>query len=83
MSADEYTEIEKNDKPAENPALRVSKRYVELLTKAQKSRKNKIATVMSEFKAGKLKSADGKTVTDPKQAMAIAISEQKKLKKKK
>jgi len=81
LSADEYTEIEKNDKSAEKPALRVSKRYVELLTKAQKNRKNKIATVMTEFKAGKLKSADGKTVTDPKQAMAIAISEQKKLKK--
>lgn len=41
------------------------------MTKAQK----KIALVMREFKAGKLKSSSGEAVTDPKQAMAIALSE--------
>jgi hypothetical protein len=30
---------------------------------------------MREFKAGKLKSSSGEAVTDPKQAMAIALSE--------
>lgn len=35
----------------------------------------KVGVVMSEFKKGKLKSSSGKTVTDPKQAQAIALSE--------
>jgi len=34
-----------------------------------------IAEVMRTFKAGKLRSSDGKKVTDPKQAKAIAMSE--------
>ena len=41
------------------------------MTKAQK----KVGTVMSEFKAGKLKSSSGKKVTNPKQAIAIGLSE--------
>lgn len=49
----------------------------------KKKKKNKIATVMGEFKRGKLKSSSGEKVTDPKQAMAIAISEQKRAKMKK
>jgi hypothetical protein len=49
----------------------------------KKKKKNKISTVMEEFKAGKLKSSSGEPVTDPKQAMAIAISEQKRAKMKK
>jgi hypothetical protein len=40
-------------------------------TKAEK----KTATVMKEFKAGKLKSSSGAKVTSPKQAVAIALSE--------
>jgi hypothetical protein len=43
--------------------------------------KDKISTVMREFYAKKLKNAQGKIVTDRGQAMAIAISESKKLKK--
>lgn len=39
--------------------------------------KNKIATVMKEFKKKKLKSGNGKKVTNPKQAIAIGLSEQK------
>lgn len=81
LKAGEYTEIEKHEESYEEPVMRVATRYVELLTKLQKKKKNKISTVMTEFKAGKLKSSNGEKVTDPKQAMAIAISEQKKVKK--
>jgi len=50
------------------------------MTKGQK----KIRTVMKEFKAKKLKSSSGQKVTNPKQAIAIALSEagqSKKMKK--
>ena len=33
---------------------------------------------MHEFKKGQLHSSSGQTVTDPKQAMAIALSEQRR-----
>jgi len=45
----------------------------------------KVETVMSEFKAGKLHSGAGKkasTVKSPKQAIAIALSQARKPKKK-
>jgi hypothetical protein len=42
-------------------------------TKAGKQRK--VETVMSEFKAGDLRSSSGQKVTNPKQAMAIGLSE--------
>lgn len=35
----------------------------------------KVSKVMSEFKAGKLKSSSGSKVTNPKQAIAIGLSE--------
>ena len=41
----------------------------------------KIAKVMREFKAGKLKSSSGEKVTNPKQGIAIALSEARRLKK--
>jgi len=41
------------------------------MTKGQK----KVGKVMGEYKAGKLKSSSGKEVTNPKQAVAIAMSE--------
>ncbi len=37
--------------------------------------KDKVRTVMKEFKSGDLKSSSGKKVTNPKQAIAIALSE--------
>lgn len=40
-----------------------------------RARSRKIAEVMREFKAGKLKSSDGTKVTSRKQALAIAMSE--------
>lgn len=43
----------------------------------------KIATVMREFRKGKLKSSSGKKVTNPRQAKAIAMSESGMSKKKK
>ena len=35
----------------------------------------KVEKVMREFKAGKLKSSSGQKVTNPKQAIAIGLSE--------
>jgi hypothetical protein len=43
--------------------------------KGGKIKPGKVRTVMHEFKAGELKSSSGKKVTNPKQAMAIAMSE--------
>lgn len=48
-------------------------------TKAEK----KISKVMREFKGKKLKSSSGQKVTNPKQAIAIALSEAGVKKKKK
>ena len=38
-------------------------------------RRAKIRKVMNEFEAGELKSSSGEVVKDPRQAMAIALSE--------
>jgi hypothetical protein len=37
--------------------------------------KEKVGKVMKEFQSGKLKSSSGKKVTNPKQAIAIGLSE--------
>jgi hypothetical protein len=42
----------------------------------------KVETVMGEFKRGDLKSSSGQTVTNPKQAQAIALSEGRRAKPK-
>lgn len=52
------------------------------LKKKKLKKQNKIAVVMHEFKEGKLRSGSGQTVTNPKQAIAIGISESKKKKNK-
>jgi len=39
------------------------------------SKPSKVKVVMKEFKSGELKSSSGKKVTNPKQAVAIALSE--------
>jgi hypothetical protein len=44
------------------------------------SPKSKIAKVYHEFKEGKLKSSSGQKVTNPKQAIAIGLSEQRAMK---
>lgn len=44
--------------------------------------KSKVETVMHEYKTGKLKSSSGDKVTNPKQAIAIALSEQESARKK-
>ena len=41
---------------------------------------NKVEKVMKEFKGGDLKSSSGQKVTNPKQAIAIGISEQRRMK---
>ena len=47
------------------------------------SKKSKVKKVMHEFKSGELHSGSkkGPTVTNPKQAVAIALSEARKKKK--
>lgn len=60
----------------------------EMLDKAQTTNdkdlsepeQEKVGVVMKEFKDGELKSGSGEKVTDPKQAIAIALSEAKKAK---
>lgn len=42
---------------------------------AKKRRKHKVGRVMHEYKAGTLRSSSGYKVTDPKQAIAIGLSE--------
>jgi|TARA_R100000482_G_C5070215_1_gene121174 hypothetical protein len=42
---------------------------------------DKVEKVMSEFKAGKLKSSSGKKVTSRKQALAIALAMKEKRKR--
>lgn len=44
--------------------------------------KTKVEKVMGEFKDGSLQSSSGQKVTNPKQAIAIALSEQERSRKK-
>jgi hypothetical protein len=46
-----------------------------------KAKGGKVRTVMHEFGQGKLRSSSGQKVTNPKQAIAIALSEQRRVKK--
>ena len=48
---------------------------------ADMSKQEKVGVVMKEFKEGELKSGSGEKVTDPKQAIAIALSEADKVAK--
>ena len=49
--------------------------------KMSMQQQGKVGKVMHEFKTGKLKSSSGAKVTDPKQGIAIALSEARRLKK--
>lgn len=51
------------------------------MDKSKDKMQKKVAKVMREYKAGKLKSSSGDKVTDQKQAVAIAMSEAKRMKK--
>jgi hypothetical protein len=46
--------------------------------KKKKSKTNKVDKVMHEWKSGTLKSSSGQKVTSRKQAIAIALSEQRR-----
>ena len=45
------------------------------MAKYGKKAQEKVGEVMHEFKKGKLKSSSGQKVTNPKQAVAIGLSE--------
>lgn len=45
----------------------------------QIARPGKVKKVMHEFKVGSLKSSSGQRVTNPKQAVAIALSEARRV----
>jgi hypothetical protein len=45
--------------------------------------RRKVSVVMQEYKDGDLKSSSGQSVTNPKQAQAIALSEGRRVLKKK
>ena len=47
-------------------------------TLMERIKKRKVGTVLGEFKRGTLKSGSGHTVTNPKQAVAIGLSEARK-----
>ncbi len=47
---------------------------------SKKRKSNKVEKVMHEYKTGTLKSSSGKKVKSRKQAIAIALSEAKRLK---
>lgn len=49
--------------------------------KLSEAEQEKVGVVMKEFKEGELKSGSGEKVTDPKQAIAIALSEADKISK--
>lgn len=63
------------------PVVKVGVRLVSLMAKAAKAKRDKVATVMREFDAGTLKTPDGKRVTSRRQALAIALSEQRRMDK--
>jgi hypothetical protein len=45
------------------------------VTVTKKEKQERVAFVLREFKAGKLKSSSGEKITDPRRALAIALSE--------
>jgi hypothetical protein len=73
-----YIMKKRYDEQMLSPSSSVQERKKGGMTKAQK----KVGTVMREFKKGKLKSSSGKKVTNPKQAIAIGLSEAGMSKKK-
>jgi len=48
---------------------------------AKSKMQRKVKKVMREYKSGELKSSSGQKVTDQKQAVVIAMSEAKRMKK--
>ena len=51
------------------------KQFVNEMAKYSKEAQHKVEKSMKEMKEGKLKSGSGKKVTNPKQAIAIGLSE--------
>ena len=72
-----YLESELKKKKEEN---QMKKKKIKITKPAGKK---KIGKVMKEFKKGELKSSSGQKVTNPKQAIAIGLSEAEKEQNKK
>lgn len=71
----------------EKKAIKEAMKHKDVLGAGAKKRKhlsgkNKIKTVMEEFKRGTLHSGGGPKVTNPRQAIAIALNSARKSKKK-
>lgn len=81
MSQETKNKIEKLQKAIDSPATPENVKKA-LRTALEKLQKEIIADDMEAFKEGDLKTSAGKTVTDVKQAKAIALSEAGKSKKK-
>lgn len=66
------------------PAIKKAMKHKDVLgagakkRKALKNPKDKVEVVMKEFKRGTLNSGSGAKVTNPKQAIAIGLSEARK-----
>lgn len=52
-----------------------AKRILGSKPRGKKAKRNKVRKVMKEFKRGDLRSSSGQKVTNPKQAVAISLSE--------
>ena len=61
---------------SKNKTKKISKKKSNIRSKIKQKqcRRKKISIVMGEFKSGKLKMRNKKPVTNPKQAIAIALS---------
>jgi len=67
MTSGQFPDLLRGDKA-------MKKRVPKEVLRSKKA-KDKIATVMKEFKQGKLRSSSGQKVRNRKQAIAIALSE--------
>ena len=67
MNSGQFPDLLRGDKA-------MKKRVPKAVLRTKKA-KDKIATVMREFKQGKLRSSSGQKVKNRKQAIAIALSE--------
>lgn len=76
---DDWAKNKINELAKEKVMYEWSKGNITSDKKLSESEQEKVGVVMKEFKEGELKSGSGEKVTDPKQAIAIALSEADKV----